>query len=64
MPTATGFFDRSGLPAVRIGISGIIQQQPAEFNALIDTGFYGCISMPLVAAFPLGLIWRNASCPG
>ena len=56
MPTAIRFFDKSGTPAVKIGISGVIQQQPAGFDALIDTGFSAFVSLPLVAAFPLGLV--------
>lgn len=51
----TGSFGSSGSPELRIKISGMVGDG-VEFAAIIDTGFTGFLSMPLVAAFPLGLL--------
>jgi len=56
MPTWTGSFNNSGSPVLRVKLYGISDQVSQEFDAIIDTGFSGFISMPAVQAFPLGLV--------
>jgi predicted aspartyl protease len=51
----TGYFDKSGSPALKVKISGPFAQ-PVEFDAILDTGFTGFICMPLIRALPLGLM--------
>ena len=51
----TGFFNKAGSPAIQVAIGGAAQS-PQKFDATIDTGFTGFLSMPLFKAFPLGLI--------
>ncbi|WP_263379702.1 pepsin/retropepsin-like aspartic protease family protein [Granulicella paludicola] len=53
--TWTGFFDKSGSPALKIQISGPFAKA-VEFDAILDTGFTGFICMPLLRALPLGLM--------
>jgi predicted aspartyl protease len=57
---ASGFFNASKSPCVDIRVSGVARQckDPAgtEFEAVVDTGFAGFISMPMAQALPLGLV--------
>jgi predicted aspartyl protease len=55
MLITAGFFDPDGNPSVAISLSGLRNSQPVNFTAIVDTGFSGFVSMPLVEAFPLGL---------
>lgn len=56
MSALIGYFDKSGNPSVRISVSGMFAGGKKEFEAIIDTGFTGFLQMPLVEAFPLGLV--------
>ncbi len=61
MPMWTGYFNSAGSPVVKLSLCGPFEQFRKEFEAIIDTGFSGFISMPLLDAFPLGLILRGAT---
>lgn len=50
----TGLFAKNGSPAIKIRIAGPVGDG-LEFEAVIDTGFTGFLSIPIVKAFPLGL---------
>ena len=51
----TGYLDGNGDPHVRLLVRGpVYAGQDVDF--LIDTGYQGFISLPLVQAFPIGLI--------
>jgi predicted aspartyl protease len=55
MIITTGFIDASGNACVEVEISGAFSTPATKFTCIIDTGFTGFLSMPLVEAFPLGL---------
>jgi predicted aspartyl protease len=56
MPLWTGSFNKSGSPTIKVTIAGPLPGSGQEFEAIVDTGFTGFVSMPIVQAFPLGLI--------
>jgi len=55
MPTWLGCFGKSGSPVLTVRISGPFTEG-VDFEAIVDTGFTGFASIPLLQAFPLGLI--------
>lgn len=55
MVLQTGFLGDTGHPYLKIRVWGLSDQFAAEFDAMIDTGFSGYLSIPLVQAFPLAL---------
>ena len=55
MPLLTGYFSKSGSPAVKVTISGPLTDG-LEYEAILDTGFTGFLSLPLVEAIRLGLV--------
>jgi predicted aspartyl protease len=55
MATKTGYLDKAGHPHIKIRVWGLAEAFAQEFEAMIDTGFSGYLSLPLVRAFPLAL---------
>lgn len=49
---------QSGCPIVEIEVSGPFAQ-PQKFTAMVDTGFSGFLSLPILKAFPLGLLLQG-----
>jgi predicted aspartyl protease len=56
VPLLTGSFNSAGSPTLKISIYGVLEQAKKEFEAIVDTGFSGFLSMPIVEAFPLALV--------
>lgn len=52
---ATGYL-ANGEPFIEIGLAGALTPPPKKLACLIDTGFTGFLSIPLVDALPFGLI--------
>ena len=55
MALKTGYLDEAGHPHIKIRVWGLSVEFAQEFEAMIDTGFSGYLSLPLVKAFPLAL---------
>ncbi len=46
----------NGTPYIQIEVSGWNTAAPVTLTAVIDTGFSGFLQMPLLSAFPVGLV--------
>jgi len=53
-----GSFNQVGSPTIEIQVSGPLQQFHT-FTAMVDTGFTGFLLLPIVSAFPVGLILHS-----
>lgn len=60
MPLLTGFFSNNGSPALKVTIKGPFTDG-IEYDAIIDTGFTGFLSMPLIEAIRLGLVLHGTT---
>lgn len=58
--SVTGSFNNLGSPIVEIGVSGPLTKAN-QFTALADTGFSGFLLLPILEAFPVGLILRGTT---
>ena len=56
MTAWTAYLDSTGTPRLKITLRGVWQGVQQELDAIVDTGFSGFLSMPMVDAFPLGLV--------
>lgn len=61
MPGGAGSLNQLGCPIIEIEVSGPLEQFKKPFTALIDTGFSGFLSLPMVRAFPVGLILHGTT---
>ncbi len=56
MPTWTGSINNDGSPVIQISLRGPIPGTQVDFEAIVDTGFSGFLSVPLFQVFPAGLV--------
>ena len=59
MPAAliwNGSLNKQGSPIIKLHIGGVLPDSSQEFDGIVDTGFTGFLAMPMVKAFPLGLM--------
>lgn len=57
-PAGNPYFDPNGRPTVEIEVSNPLGWKRVV-TALIDTGFDGFLSLPMLEAFPFGLLLRG-----
>ena len=60
MVTWTGYFANSGSPALKVTISGPFTEG-LEYEAVIDTGFTGFLSIPIIEGIRLGLVLHGTT---
>lgn len=53
-----GKLDKNSSPKIQIGFQGMLTNmgEVKFFDAIVDTGFTGAVSIPIVQALPLGLV--------
>ncbi len=57
-PATNPYFDSDGRPTIEIEVSNPLGWK-RTVKALIDTGFDGFLSLPILEAFPIGLLMRG-----
>lgn len=56
-----GFFSQNGHPIIPIEVYGFSKEVTQKFDAMLDTGFSGFLSLPLVHALKVGLILSSTA---
>jgi predicted aspartyl protease len=56
-----GFFSQNGHPIIPIEVYGFSKDIAQKFEAMLDTGFSGFLSLPLVYALKVGLILNSTA---
>ena len=56
-----GFFSENGHPIIPIEVYGYSKEVAQNFDAMLDTGFSGFLSLPLVHALKVGLILASTA---
>ena len=56
-----GFFNQNGHPIIPIEVYGFSKEITQKFDAMLDTGFSGFLSLPLVYALQVGLILNSTA---
>lgn len=56
-----GFFSQNGHPIISIEVYGFSKEITQKFDAMLDTGFSGFLSLPLVYALKVGLILSSTA---
>lgn len=56
-----GFFSQIGHPIIPIEVYGFSKEVTQKFDAMLDTGFSGFLSLPLVHALKVGLILASTA---
>jgi predicted aspartyl protease len=54
-----GLFDSSGSPTIQIEVYGWNSDIRRSVTAIVDTGFTGFLMLPILTAFPIGLILHS-----
>lgn len=61
MSGGTGSLNQAGCPTISIEVTGAIPGSSKSIVALVDTGFTGFLSLPILEAFPIGLILHGTT---
>ena len=61
MAQGTGKINQRGCPTVDVEVSGAVPTIKRPINALIDTGFSGFLLLPILEAFPVGLVLHGTT---
>jgi predicted aspartyl protease len=61
MASGLGKLNARGCPSIEIEVSGALPTIKRKITALIDTGFSGFLLIPMMEAFPIGLVLHGTT---